>query len=162
MRLRKGDQLGIVQEITVWQYYEMTYTVNPSMKRKCMWVTVIQIVFCALVTVPKSLKRRPEELELRRSMEIIQTTEFLRSGKYSEESWRFEQTYRNADSIKIPPPNDRNYHLFLVISKLKTVVEGNQKTSFSIATTTSCRGGRYTFPWIAPLYPRYVPYIAEC
>ena len=40
--------------------------------------------------------------------------------------------------------------------------EGNQKTLFSIATTPRCREGHYSFPWIAPLYPRYVPYIAEC
>ena len=33
---------------------------------------------------------------------------------------------------------------------------------FSIATTPRCRGGHYSFPWIAPLYPWYVPYIAEC
>ena len=32
----------------------------------------------------------------------------------------------------------------------------------SKATTQRCRGGRYSFPWIAPLYPWYVPYIAEC
>ena len=35
--------------------------------------------------------------------------------------------------------------------KLATVVEGDQKAPFSIATTP-----------IAPLYPWYVPYIAEC
>ena len=29
--------------------------------------------------------------------------------------------------------------------------------SFSIATTLRCRGGRYSFPWIAPIYPWYVP-----
>ena len=46
--------------------------------------------------------------------------------------------------------------------KLATVVEGNQKVPFSIATKPRCRGGRYSFPWIAPLYPWYVPYIAEC
>ena len=46
--------------------------------------------------------------------------------------------------------------------KLVTVDEGDQKASFSIATTSRCRGGRYTFLRIAPLYPRYVPYIAEC
>ena len=46
--------------------------------------------------------------------------------------------------------------------KLMTVVEGGQKASFSIATTPRCRGGRYSFPWIAPLYSRRVPYIAEC
>ena len=37
--------------------------------------------------------------------------------------------------------------------KLVTVVEGDQKAPFSIATTLRCRGGRYSFPWIAPLYP---------
>ena len=46
--------------------------------------------------------------------------------------------------------------------KLASVVEGDQKAPFSIATTLRCKGGRYSFPWIAPLYPRYVPYIAEC
>ena len=45
---------------------------------------------------------------------------------------------------------------------LANVVEGNQKAPFSIATTPRCRGRYYSFPWIAPLYPRYVPYIAEC
>ena len=38
------------------------------------------------------------------------------------------------------------------ISKLATVVEGDQKAPFSIATTPRCRSGRYSFPWIAPLY----------
>ena len=37
--------------------------------------------------------------------------------------------------------------------KLATVVEGNQKAPFSIATTPRCRGGCYSFPWIAPFYP---------
>ena len=37
--------------------------------------------------------------------------------------------------------------------KLATVVEGDQKAPFSIATTPRCRGGLYSFPWIAPLYP---------
>ena len=37
--------------------------------------------------------------------------------------------------------------------KLVIVVEGDLKAPFSIATTSSCRGGRYSFPWIAPLYP---------
>ena len=41
-------------------------------------------------------------------------------------------------------------------------VEGDQKAPFSIAATSISRGGRYTFPLIAPLYPWYVPYIAEC
>ena len=32
------------------------------------------------------------------------------------------------------------------------IVDGDQKAPFSIATTSSCREGRYSFPWIAPLY----------
>ena len=36
---------------------------------------------------------------------------------------------------------------------LAIVVEGDQKAPFSIATTPRWRGGRYSFPWIAPLYP---------
>ena len=39
------------------------------------------------------------------------------------------------------------------VKRLATVVEDNQKAPFSIATTARCRGGRYSFPWIAPLYP---------
>ena len=45
--------------------------------------------------------------------------------------------------------------------KLPTTVEGDQRAPFSIATTPRCRGGRYSIPRIAPLYPWYVPYIAE-
>ena len=34
-----------------------------------------------------------------------------------------------------------------------TVVEGDPKAPFSIATTPRCRGGRYSFPANDPLYP---------
>ena len=34
-----------------------------------------------------------------------------------------------------------------------TVVEGDQKAPFSIATAPRYRGGRNPFPWIASLYP---------
>ena len=34
-----------------------------------------------------------------------------------------------------------------------TVVKCNQKAPFSIATTPRCRGGCYSFPRIAPLFP---------
>ena len=34
----------------------------------------------------------------------------------------------------------------LYISKLATLVEGDQKAPFSIATTPRCRRGRYSFP----------------
>ena len=54
-------------------------------------------------------------------------------------------------------------HCYLYItSKLATVVEDNLKAPFSVATTLRRRGRCYSFPWIAPLYPWYVPYNAEC
>ena len=40
-----------------------------------------------------------------------------------------------------------------VKSKVATIVEGDLKARFSMVTTPRCRGGRYSFPWIAPLYP---------
>ena len=46
--------------------------------------------------------------------------------------------------------------------KLATIVKGDPKVPFSIATTLRRKGGHYSFPWIAPLYPWYVPYNAEC
>ena len=41
--------------------------------------------------------------------------------------------------------------------KLATIVEGNPKAPFSIATTTMCRGGRYSFPGL--LYFTLDPYL---
>ena len=46
--------------------------------------------------------------------------------------------------------------------KLATLVEGDPKAPFSIATTTTCKGGHYSIPWIAPLYSWSLPYSAEC
>ena len=43
-----------------------------------------------------------------------------------------------------------------------TLVEGDPKASFSIATPRRCRGGRYSFPWIAPFYAWSLPYKADC
>ena len=34
-----------------------------------------------------------------------------------------------------------------------TIVKGELKASFSIATTPRCRERCYSFPWITPLYP---------
>ena len=36
--------------------------------------------------------------------------------------------------------------------KLATIVEGYLKAPFLISTIPRCRGGWYSFPWIAPLY----------
>ena len=48
------------------------------------------------------------------------------------------------------------------ISKLATIVEGDPKTPFSIATTPRCRRGYYTISWVASLYTCSSPYSAEC
>ena len=52
-------------------------------------------------------------------------------------------------------------YIYPVFVKLVTLVEGDPKAPFSIATTPKCWGGRYSFPWIAPLYPWYLPYKAR-
>ena len=36
---------------------------------------------------------------------------------------------------------------------METLVKGDQKAPFSIATTSRCWEGRYSFSWIDPLYP---------
>ena len=45
--------------------------------------------------------------------------------------------------------------------KLATLVEGNSKAPFSIATTPRRREERYSIPRIAPLYPWSLSYSAE-
>ena len=87
---------------------------------------------------------------------------------YLKESWRPEETCSHSDFAEKPPAKFgvKNAHRVnrIIINKVKlaTVVEGNQKASFLIATTPRYGGGHNSFPWIVPLYPRYVPYIAEC
>ena len=41
-------------------------------------------------------------------------------------------------------------YIYKVKVKLATVVEGDKKTPFSIATTPRCWRGRQVFLWIAP------------
>ena len=77
----------------------------------------------------------------------------LSKEKYTKAQWNWKTEKDNSGQ-------DWQYNWEK--KKLTTVVEGYQKAPFSIATTLWCRGGRYSFPWIAPLYSWYVPYIAEC
>ena len=56
---------------------------------------------------------------------------------------------------------DKITSLSTKISKLAIVVEGDPKAPFSTTTTPRCSEECDSFPWIAPLYPWYVPYIAE-
>ena len=47
------------------------------------------------------------------------------------------------------------------IVNLATIVESHWKVRFLIVTTPRCRGECYSFLWIVPLYPWYVPYNVE-
>ena len=44
------------------------------------------------------------------------------------------------------------YIYIYIYIQLVTVVEGDLKVPFSMATTPRCSGGRYPIFWIAPLY----------
>ena len=48
--------------------------------------------------------------------------------------------------------NAKSIFIQIKLVKLSPLVEGDPKAPFSIATTPSCWGGHYSFPWIAPLY----------
>ena len=50
-----------------------------------------------------------------------------------------------------------NIGFLMIVVKLATIVEGDQKVPFSIATTPMCKGGRYSFPGL--LYFTLDPYI---
>ena len=75
--------------------------------------------------------------------------------EYRQRSLRFDQ--KRFDFIR-----KQSFHFFTITTtnnnnnnnnddkvkvKLATVVEGDRKGNFS-----RCKGGRYSFPWIAPLY----------
>ena len=52
------------------------------------------------------------------------------------------------------------YFIYIKV-KLVTIVTGDPKAPLSIATTPRCRGGGYSFFWIALLYFLSLPYSAE-
>ena len=73
--------------------------------------------------------------------------------------------FPEAHAISVVIPLTYMLHAFSNVSKWSKVSDhsrGWPKAPFSIATTARCRGGHYSFPWIAPLYPWTVPYNAEC
>ena len=50
------------------------------------------------------------------------------------------------------------YSLCVCVCKVGILNRGWPKVLFSIDSTPRCRGERYFFPWIAPLYPWSEPY----
>ena len=56
-----------------------------------------------------------------------------------------------------------NYiYIYYIKVKLATLVEGDPKAPFSIASTPRYREGHNLFPGIAPIYPWSIPYNTEC
>ena len=95
----------------------------------------------------------------------IQVTRNIGSGDYetemkekarkkylSEHRKLLENRFGSKNLIKGQSPEKKFTWPFLQY-KLVTIAEGDPKAPFSIATTPRCRGGHYSFPWIAPLYP---------
>ena len=60
-------------------------------------------------------------------------------------------------SLRVALDNGRQLCLLISKVKLATIVEGNPKAPFSIATTPRCRRGRYSFPGF--LYFTLDPYL---
>ena len=79
-------------------------------------------------------------------------------------TWLLPLNYSGASCSEKSLIDDqvKSQYTTYIYMKLVTVVEGDEKVPFSIATTPRYRGGRYSFPRIAPFYPRDPPYIAEC
>ena len=64
--------------------------------------------------------------------------------------------------IKPNPTYQGSHRTWQQYWKLATVVDSDPIATFSIAITSRCREGRYSFPWITPLYSWSLPYNAEC
>ena len=76
---------------------------------------------------------------------------------FQEKSFAFARKWRLVIPLSI-----YIYIYIYIFVKLVTLVEGDQKAPFPIATKPRCREVRFSFPRIAPLYLCYEPYIAEC
>ena len=82
---------------------------------------------------------------------------------YCKIALRFRE-FGNIKKLDLQKHLERNIYIYIYIYiyKLTTVVEDDLKAPFLIAATPRCKGGGNSFPCIAPLYPWFVPYNAEC
>ena len=75
--------------------------------------------------------------------------------------WRREGLFFNIVLLAVLSLSLYIYIYIYIKVNLVTVVKGNMRAPFSIAKTPKSSRGRYSFPWISPLYPCYVLYNAE-
>ena len=94
---------------------------------------------------------------------ILCQNAFKRQILYSPQKKKTKKK-NNAEQYQNTLAYEPKDQLLILTNELLLTIEvkGAPKARFSVATTTRCRGGRYSFPWITPLYPLYVPYNAEC
>ena len=72
--------------------------------------------------------------------------------------WTIGRSGERGSGISVLPARYDDDYSIVYIIMLATIVKSDQKAPFSIATSPRCRGGCYSFPWIDPLYPWYVPF----
>ena len=65
---------------------------------------------------------------------------------------------KSKKSVQLACLND---DIFICKSKVGNHSRGHPEDSL-FNSYYYCREGCYSFPWIAPLYPWYLPYVAEC
>ena len=89
-----------------------------------------------------------------------------RSSKFCVGSWVRQTTgvgrrtyWLKREIIKMKTIVQKPLMIKKYIYNWSTIVEGDPKVPFSIATTQTCRGGNYSFPWFVP-YPSSIPYNA--
>ena len=93
----------------------------------------------------------------------IYIQQFCADTWYSLEEWPKVVVSRHGWPQKINGIHvEKNILLYSLIVIVGDHSWRDLEIPFSIATTPKCRGGHYSFPWIAPLYPWYIPYNAEC
>ena len=141
-------------DVTMWRRPKITAAITAKGSHTC----------CEAVK-PKLASKHMQELQQKTSKVILISLSLSLSLSL----------YLSISEVLFPPVKKKQWtHFSYFVSlfstttkrckkvKLATVVEGDSMAPFSLATTPRCRGGHFSFPWIAPLYPGYVSYIAEC
>ena len=150
--------------------FEKNCTINIAESKIKQWIWVIGGRLCnSAVMIPMwqilfwtpntDVNHKMKSASITTSMWI----QSMKEGLYKQQipslnhfDWCRFYDYSNADScLLLTKVSKKNV-------KLPTLVEGDLKVPFSVATTPKCKGGCYSIPWIAPLYPWSLPYNAVC
>ena len=125
---RRGDEIAAVsaRKGIAAKFLELNQVISP------MSIVILQSPF---LSWPEGERR------CIRSLPEGSADRLKKNSKKEAVTW--EAWWTHLDGLKI---------IYIFASKLVTIVEGDQKAPFSIATTLKCRGGHYSFPRIH-IYP---------